>query len=335
MPAGRAARSAAPASAVATPFARRPSAARPGRTTPAAQSRPDAPPPGGPRRSRRRFRCRSRPAAAAPSRQRTWRPPPRSRKRRAADAAAAARHARFPRHHRRRRRSWPRRGTGKPLGAKNLRQRAVALAGIRPARAEHGGPRRAISPRTYSFDELLAEADRYAPQHRSRRRASARGCRRIATASRASRAPARCRLSVQARHRGRPGADPGRCRFPVAQLRGHGHDRPLKSSPVAEAQKDPADRARPKIPDRVGQPPGETIAPVAQRVVLYDEDPAEPKGKQYVGPVVWRTEPSRRTAPKPISLCAPTSTSPTASSRRRCRSAATTIPRCRLATPRN
>ena len=46
---------------------------------------------------------------------------------------------------------------------------------------------------------------------------------------------------------------------------------------------------RPKIADRVGQP-GES-APVAQRVVLYDEDPAEPNGKQYVGSVVWRIEP--------------------------------------------
>jgi hypothetical protein len=32
-------------------------------------------------------------------------------------------------------------------------------------------------------------------------------------------------------------------------------------------------------------------APVAQRVVLYDEDPSDPKGKQYVGSVIWRTEP--------------------------------------------
>ena len=48
---------------------------------------------------------------------------------------------------------------------------------------------------------------------------------------------------------------------------------------------------KPKIADRVGQPSlSETIAPVAQRVVLYDEDPSDPKGKQYVGSVVWRTE---------------------------------------------
>jgi hypothetical protein len=33
------------------------------------------------------------------------------------------------------------------------------------------------------------------------------------------------------------------------------------------------------------------IAPVAERVVLYDEDPSDPRGKQYVGTVIWRTEP--------------------------------------------
>ena len=38
-------------------------------------------------------------------------------------------------------------------------------------------------------------------------------------------------------------------------------------------------------------PPSPSIAPVAQRVVLYDEDPADPKGKQYIGSVIWRTEP--------------------------------------------
>ncbi len=67
----------------------------------------------------------------------------------------------------------------------------------------------------------------------------------------------------------------------------------FKSSPVAEAQKDPAaPQSRPKIPDRVGQPSSsDNVAPVAQRVVLYDEDPSDPKGKQYVGSVIWRTEP--------------------------------------------
>jgi caspase domain-containing protein len=31
-------------------------------------------------------------------------------------------------------------------------------------------------------------------------------------------------------------------------------------------------------------------SPVRQRVVLYDEDPSDPRGKQYVGSVIWRTE---------------------------------------------
>ena len=72
-----------------------------------------------------------------------------------------------------------------------------------------------------------------------------------------------------------------------------------------QAQKDTAP-ARPKIPDRVGQdaqpgaarpapqpaaPPAQQAVPaVAQRVVLYEEDPAEPAGKRYVGSAIWRTE---------------------------------------------
>jgi hypothetical protein len=60
---------------------------------------------------------------------------------------------------------------------------------------------------------------------------------------------------------------------------------------------------RPKIPDRVGQPataqkaaPGAPtgkdaqVAAVAQRVVLYEEDPADPQGKRFVGSAVWSTE---------------------------------------------
>jgi hypothetical protein len=72
------------------------------------------------------------------------------------------------------------------------------------------------------------------------------------------------------------------------QLRGLYTDLTGRAKQVEVAKKDaPVDR--PKITDRVGQP-GSAIAPVAQRVVLYDEDPAEPQGKQYVGQVVWRTE---------------------------------------------
>jgi hypothetical protein len=65
----------------------------------------------------------------------------------------------------------------------------------------------------------------------------------------------------------------------------------LKPSAVVEAPKDTTAPPQKKIADRVGQPPSsENIAPVAQRVALYDEDPSDPKGKQYVGTVVWRTE---------------------------------------------
>lgn len=72
----------------------------------------------------------------------------------------------------------------------------------------------------------------------------------------------------------------------------------FKSSPSTEAPKDAssAPQSKPKIPDRVGQPSSsDTVAPVAQRVVLYDEDPGDPKGKQYVGSVIWRTEPIKAT----------------------------------------
>ena len=70
------------------------------------------------------------------------------------------------------------------------------------------------------------------------------------------------------------------------------------STTVVEAPKDnSAPPSKPKIPDRVGQPSSsDQVAPVAQRVVLYDEDPSDPKGKQYVGTVVWRTEPIKAAA---------------------------------------
>jgi hypothetical protein len=61
------------------------------------------------------------------------------------------------------------------------------------------------------------------------------------------------------------------------------------STNVVEVPKDSSPLAKPKIADRVGQP-SDQVAPVAQKVVLYDEDPADPAGKQYVGTVVWRTE---------------------------------------------
>jgi hypothetical protein len=66
-----------------------------------------------------------------------------------------------------------------------------------------------------------------------------------------------------------------------------------------QAEQNPS---RPKIPDRVGQPgqaeqtaaaapAGKNVlAAVAQRVVLYEEDPGDQQGKRFVGSAVWRTE---------------------------------------------
>jgi hypothetical protein len=60
------------------------------------------------------------------------------------------------------------------------------------------------------------------------------------------------------------------------------------SAPPREA----APAARPKNNDRVGQPSTQPASGpgVAQRVVLYEEDPADPQGKRFTGTVVWRTE---------------------------------------------
>jgi hypothetical protein len=76
------------------------------------------------------------------------------------------------------------------------------------------------------------------------------------------------------------------------------------STTVVEAPKDNSTPlSKPKIPDRVGQPSSsDQVAPVAQRVVLYDEDPNDPKGKQYVGTVVWRTEAVKPAAGQPADI---------------------------------
>jgi hypothetical protein len=71
--------------------------------------------------------------------------------------------------------------------------------------------------------------------------------------------------------------------------------------PVSQ-QKDAA-AVKPKITDRVGQPPAPgaepppatnpqtgAVAAVAQRVALYEEDPADQQGKRFVGSAIWRTE---------------------------------------------
>src|SRR5207247_2222876 len=64
------------------------------------------------------------------------------RAREAPAGGAGAARARLPRYRRRCRRSRPRRRPGQPQRAQNLCQRAVAVARVRPARAQHGEPRR-------------------------------------------------------------------------------------------------------------------------------------------------------------------------------------------------
>jgi hypothetical protein len=71
-----------------------------------------------------------------------------------------------------------------------------------------------------------------------------------------------------------------------------GLDRPPAVLPPPPRE---ANLTRGKIPDRLA-PSGQSAqtkpaeAPIAQRVVLYEEDPADPAGKQYVGTATWRTE---------------------------------------------
>jgi hypothetical protein len=79
---------------------------------------------------------------------------------------------------------------------------------------------------------------------------------------------------------------------------------PAPAAPQREANAP----ARGKITDRVGGSPSQPqqqqqaglpaqggaatspAAPVAQRVVLYEDEPDNPQGKQYVGSAIWRTE---------------------------------------------
>jgi hypothetical protein len=69
-----------------------------------------------------------------------------------------------------------------------------------------------------------------------------------------------------------------------------------RSAPPPKAPDATAPATKPKIADRIGPASGATApanapaAAVAQKVVLYDEDPADPNGKRYVGSALWRTE---------------------------------------------
>ena len=69
----------------------------------------------------------------------------------------------------------------------------------------------------------------------------------------------------------------------------------FRSTP-SKPQQAAAPPSRPKISDRVGDVAGGSntatapAAAVAQKVVLYDEDPNNPQGARYVGSAIWRTE---------------------------------------------
>jgi hypothetical protein len=71
----------------------------------------------------------------------------------------------------------------------------------------------------------------------------------------------------------------------------------FRSQPAPKPKDVAQPSVRPKIADRIGQTsqptPNTANAPaaaVAQKVVLYDEDPNDPQGKRYVGSALWRTE---------------------------------------------
>jgi hypothetical protein len=73
-------------------------------------------------------------------------------------------------------------------------------------------------------------------------------------------------------------------------------------APAVDTARDvpPPAATRPKITDRIepgspqapatAAPATQAAAPAAQKVVLYEEDPADPNGKRFVGSAIWRTE---------------------------------------------
>jgi len=70
--------------------------------------------------------------------------------------------------------------------------------------------------------------------------------------------------------------------------------RSTSPAPVTQQQQPAQPAGQPKITDRIGGDQAGTAnapaAAVAQKVVLYDEDPNDPQGKRYVGSAIWRTE---------------------------------------------
>ena len=148
--------------------------------------------------------------------------------------------------------------------------------------AEMAQPRPAGDERPYSFDESPAEAERYQGRQTVSRPEPPRE--RKKPVLRSGIFPVKRAAAV-----GLVIILIGALIYYWPTLRGLYTDLTGRAKQV-EAPKKDAPTDRPKITDRVGQPSNSPVAPVAQKVVLYDEDPAEPQGRQYVGQVVWRTE---------------------------------------------
>jgi hypothetical protein len=75
--------------------------------------------------------------------------------------------------------------------------------------------------------------------------------------------------------------------------------RTMRAPAVETARDAPPSATRTKITDRIEPgaqtsptptPGTQSAAAVAQKVVLYEEDPADPNGKRFVGSAIWRTE---------------------------------------------
>jgi hypothetical protein len=173
--------------------------------------------------------------------------------------------------------------------AQATRSARKTFANVPPSPSEferaESGDKRGEPDAPYSYDESVEEAERYALPQATRPRAPSGGEQKK-----------RARTNAVFPFKGAIGIGIVLVLVGAAILWGKSAVTTISgllkpSQTTVEAPKDASPLNKPKIPDRVGQPSStEQVAPVAQRVVLYDEDPSDPKGKQYVGSVIWRTE---------------------------------------------
>jgi hypothetical protein len=63
-----------------------------------------------------------------------------------------------------------------------------------------------------------------------------------------------------------------------------------EATPPVTAQPKVSDRIESGTPQAPATPAPATQAAVAQKVVLYEEDPADPNGRRFAGSAIWRTE---------------------------------------------